>query len=228
MVGFKKSVLAATLVALMGAGASYAGGISVSVGYADGLRGTGFFPTPWDGDAGVHFFGVSGPGADAGAIRVDNNTGGPVTFDMVTMTIPDVGAFFDLWPHGITIPDGDMLVLTETAHYNFDTSDYHHVTGMDGVNPAGPGNPAIGGPGAPIVDVTIGGVTTSFVDSGHVLDTQGFDYASVGNESFRWRPIGTTGDPAGTAATPLPSAAVAGMSLLGGLGIFRRFRRNAR
>ena len=48
--------LAATaLVAPMQA---LAGTYSVFVGYSDGLRTGAFFPNPWDGDAGIQFFGV--------------------------------------------------------------------------------------------------------------------------------------------------------------------------
>ena len=58
--------------------------------------------------------------------------------------------------------------------------------------PLTPGDPRV-----PQVTVTVGGVATSYFDTGHVLDTGGLDLAACGpgepNESQPWRAIGTTG-----------------------------------
>jgi hypothetical protein len=48
----------------------------VFVGYSDGLRGPGFFPSPWSGDPGVTFEG-SPPPYDAGAVMIQNTSGAP-------------------------------------------------------------------------------------------------------------------------------------------------------
>jgi hypothetical protein len=55
-------------------------GVTVSVGYVDNQRPSGFFPTPWLGDSGVIFNGCAGPCAfDGGAIKVTNNSATTVT-----------------------------------------------------------------------------------------------------------------------------------------------------
>ena len=62
-------------IVMTGAQAQY----GVQVGYADGIRGGGFFPSPWAGDAGVVFVGDTSGSADAGAIRIDNLSGATMT-----------------------------------------------------------------------------------------------------------------------------------------------------
>jgi hypothetical protein len=61
------------------------------VGYADGLRGAGFFPNPWAGSPGVQaFLGQSVSGDDAGAIMIINTSGSPLTINSVGVTINGV------------------------------------------------------------------------------------------------------------------------------------------
>jgi hypothetical protein len=207
-----------TLTLFFAVGRASAAPIQVFVGYADGLRVGGFFPNPWAGDPGVTFVGGSGP-FDAGAIRIDNHSGTSLTISDVTVKLHPAtqpGNTFDLWGSNM-IGVGGKLILTETnsATHNFDTSDFP-------ISP--PGLPVHGGPDSPEVIVTTNLGTFHFFDTGHVLDTQGFDFAFNGsNESFRWRPIGGSGDPAGDLPEPA-SFALFGLALAGG-GVYAWRRR---
>jgi hypothetical protein len=177
---------------------------SVSVGYADGLRFAGFFPNPWFGDPGVVFVGTTpAQGApDAGAVRIDNTSGHAITISDVTVTIRP-GISFDLWGSNSLLA-GQMLILTQTGFYNFDTSDF----------PSSP-NGVVGGD-IPVVAVTEnGGTPANFNDTGRVLNTNGYDFAyNGGNESFQWRTIGGNGTPGG-GNVPEPGA----LAMLGGLAL---------
>ncbi|MBV9203272.1 MAG: hypothetical protein JOY83_26740, partial [Alphaproteobacteria bacterium] len=53
--------------------------ISVFVGYADNLRPSGFFPSPWLGSPGVVSQSSAAQTFDSGAIRLDNTSGSPIT-----------------------------------------------------------------------------------------------------------------------------------------------------
>jgi PEP-CTERM motif-containing protein len=203
---------------------------TVSVGYADGLRGVGFFPTPWDGDPTVALFaGTTASGPDEGAILVTNTGGSSLTINDVKVTLSPGTAptVFQLWGaflggSGFSLAPGDSAIFTATANYNFDSSDFP-FTDFAHNCVTSPTPDANCGADAPQVDVTIDSVLNSLVDSGHVLDTEGFDFATIGNESFAWRPIGTVGGPAGVPDVPEPAT----LTLLGGgiLGLARSFRR---
>ena len=171
--------------------------VDVYVGYADGLRGPGFFPNPWDGGAGVTFFGFSNGGSfDAGAIMFVNSGATNVTLDPgVNVNNFSDGASFQLWDSyigaGVVMTPGSKVILTQTSDYNFDTSDYS-IYGF-------PNSFAF-----PNVNYSLDGTAYTSIDSGQVLDTGGFDLASTGaNESYRWRLIGTDGQP----GAPAPAAA---------------------
>ena len=173
---------AASIVA--GPPASAATNVNVFVAYADNLRPSGFFPTPWKGAPNTLFIG-NGPSFDAGAIRLDNPTGAPLPVDNVSVDLQRPGPVFKLWG-SFTIPAHGSAILTQTGQYNFDTSDYPLAPCP---TPAASSDKRI-----PKVTVTIAGVPTSLLDTGHVLDTGGFDYASCKpNESLQWRSIGGAG-----------------------------------
>ena len=168
-------------------------GLAVFVGYADDVRANPNFPVPWQGAPNTIFLG-KGPSFDAGSIRLDNNTDNPITIDDVFVTVPgwttsdrrdaQGSGIADLWG-SFTIPGHSTAILTQTGEFNFDTSDF-------GVRGCGD-TLANGQAPIPTVKITIGGVATTFNDTGHVLDTGGFDLACRGNESLQWRLIGTAG-----------------------------------
>ena len=173
---------AASIVA--GPPASAATNVNVFVAYADNLRPSGFFPTPWKGAPNTLFIG-NGPSFDAGAIRLDNPTDVPLPVDNVSVDLQRPGPVFKLWG-SFTIPAHGSAILTQMGQYNFDTSDYPLASCP---TPAASSDKRI-----PKVTVTIAGVPTSLLDTGHVLDTGGFDYASCKpNESLQWRSIGGAG-----------------------------------
>ncbi|HEX3126417.1 MAG TPA: carboxypeptidase regulatory-like domain-containing protein [Thermoanaerobaculia bacterium] len=157
--------------------------LSVYVGYADNLRPSAAFPVPWEGSPNVIFLG-KGPVFDAGAVRLDNATDEPIAIDRVLVDLQRPGPVFDLWG-SFTVPAHGSVVLTQNAGFNFDTSDFA-IVGCGGTLP--PGEPRV-----PKVRVVVDGTATDYFDTGHILDTGGFDLACRQNESLQWRLIGTTG-----------------------------------
>lgn len=177
------------------------GGVQVFVGYADSLRPNIVnFPTPWEGSPGVIYEGCSPSSScvfDAGAARVVNNTGSPVTVNSVILHF-SAGCTYDIWPHDVALPAGGQLIVTQTSSGadNGCTPDNGHMDSSD-IGPGGvgwSGNCSQSGV-IPEVDVTIDGTTTAFSDSGQVLNTGGVDGASCppinGNESTQWTLIGS-------------------------------------
>lgn len=216
----KRSFVAiAAVAALAMATRATAGSIEVQVGYADNLRPSPFFPNPWQGGAGVALFAGGGGSFDAGAIRLINTGATNVTINGLTVDHFRDGASYTLWNGflglGFNLAPGQSAIFTQTFSYNFDTSD----------DSAGgtPGSPSTV---VPHVNFTVDGVSLSFNDTGHVLDTGGFDLANYpalsptgdGNEALNWRTIGTTGieDPGGTGVAPEPtSLTLLGLGVLG-------------
>ncbi|MCB1036447.1 MAG: hypothetical protein KDD47_21655, partial [Acidobacteria bacterium] len=149
-------------------------GLAVAVGFADSTSASADFPTPWQGSPNVVFVGAGAP-MDAGAIRLDNLSGAPLTVDSVEVDLQRSNAVFSLWP-AFTIPAGGSAVLTQTAPGNFDTSAFPLVACGE-VLP--PGESRI-----PRITLTAGGGTVTLLDTAHVLDTGGFDASCRGNESL--------------------------------------------
>jgi RHS repeat-associated protein len=166
-----------SLTMTQGSVASNSSPLSIYVGYADSLRpSNSIFPNPWAGSPNVIFEGCAGCTFDAGVMRFDNNTANAITIDSVTVNVG--GGLYDPWPHAVTVPPGQILIF---GNPNFDSSDFDGVFNCtpDGVIPQ--------------VHVTIGGVTTTYADTGQVLNTGGFDLACFGNESYAWQQIGAAG-----------------------------------
>jgi hypothetical protein len=188
--------------------------LAVSVGYADNLRPSGAFPVPWQGAPGVVFLG-QGPVFDAGAVRLDNATDQPLSVDQVSVDLQRPGPVFSLWG-SFTVPAHGAVILTQQQLFGFDTSDYPIVGCGQSVAP--------NDPRVPKVTVTVGGVATDYFDTGHILDTGGFDTWCQGgaNESLAWRLIGTTGvasngdfvltPPSGTSPLGTPYALTAALT----------------
>lgn len=179
--------------------AGAAGGITVSVGYADDLRAaTASFPTPWEGTAGVVFAGCAPRPAcvyDAGAVKIDNNTGGAVTVDRVVIRFDT--CVYDIWPHGIALPAGERLIVTQNASGGGNGCE--PGTGLMDSSDIGPGGALWAGHCddshyLPVVEVTINGQTSAFTDRARVLNTGGIDIATCqnANESLQWSEIGQT------------------------------------
>ncbi len=174
-------------------------GLSVYVGYADGLRPAGsVFPFPWAGSPNVTFVGGTGSGYDAGAVRFDNTTDAPIDLDSVTVDIGSVHT--DIWGAHRIVPAHGSLILTQTFDYNFDSSDF--------LSSCGPNNGLI-----PKINVTIAGARTTYSDTDQILNTKGIDLACFGNEAHPWQRIG--GAVVGV-NTPLPPAGSVVLSPLAG------------
>lgn len=193
----------------------------VYVGYADGLRANGFFPNPWQGSAGVAYFnGFSeGNAYDAGAIRVTNSGASAIVVNSISVYLPTFGSSFNLWGTvNQTLNAGQTSIFTQTHDYNFDSSDGSALGGAYVCL----ARSAYCDANAPTVTVTIDGVSTTYTDYGHVLDTYGFDLASVGNESIGWHLIGT--DASDRNNVPEPASIMLLGTGLAGLAIRRKRR----
>jgi hypothetical protein len=199
-------LLAALAVMIMGATASSAGAaLSVSVGYADTLRANPNFPTPWAGAPNTTFIGSGSPW-DAGAVRIVNDSTSPVTVGGVTVDLHHgaggaSGPTFNLWG-AFTIPGAvgstpGQVILTQTTQYNFDTSDFP-------VNPCGTKLSSTD-PRIPTVALSTGTGTVTLKDSGHVLDTFGYDLACQHNETTQWTQIGSDPCPSSALSLAPPS-----------------------
>ncbi|HEX9547799.1 MAG TPA: hypothetical protein VF942_10700 [Acidimicrobiales bacterium] len=173
--------------------ASAQSGIQVFVGYADDFRAAATtFPTPWDGSPQTTFYGCSPSSCsyDAGAVRVVNNSGSTVTVNAINVHLDT--CTYGGWPSATLAPGADLIVTELPAGtrvgcpgpVQMDTSD---------VGPGGSNYSLVCTPYGlvPTVDVTINGQTTTYSDSGQVLNTGGFDAACGGNnESIQWTAIG--------------------------------------
>jgi len=210
----------------------------VYVGYADNLRPdapSAFFPNPWSGSSNVALFVGNATNVDAGAVMITNTGATGLTLSSLSVTMPQAGGMspFVLWSSSLpfVLPSGMDAIFTQTTQYNFDTSDYAIVpanlldncsTGPTASTPTCVNN-------RPVVTITTGDGTVAFNDTGHVLDTGGFDANCClpqGNESLNWRLIGTTGveNPNGT--VPEPASLLLFGSGLAGLGLWGRKRSN--
>jgi RHS repeat-associated protein len=175
------------------------------VGYADSLRPNASFPNPWDPGPNLVFVG-NGYIFDAGAIRIDNETDQPRHVDSVVLDLQRPGPVFDFedWQN-FTIPPHSSAVVTQLSSFDLDTSDFPIVGCFE---PVPPSDRRI-----PKVTLSIDGLTASYLDTAHIIDTFGYDLAECSgtstllNESLQWRPIGgeATTSPGTVALQPLVS-----------------------
>jgi hypothetical protein len=212
--------------------------LNVFVGYADSLRASGFFPTPWLGAPGVVSQSSSAQPFDAGALRIDNTGASAVTISGLSIQMNGgSGPTYAIW-NPLVIAAGGIGIFTQTAPYNFDSSDNSFGSPPGGILPLDPGGNGIGGcsssAGAqasagitalcdsrqPIVSFLVDGIPAAALnDTGHILDTGNYDFVNNspdGNESINWNAIGSLPDRGGT-TTPEPSTWA--MMLLGFCGL---------
>lgn len=208
------SILSLGLAAMALSGSmALASGIDVQVGYADGLRGPGFFPNPWDGDPGVQYFLGHTGSIDDGAIRIVNNTGAAITLHDAVVNHFDNGASYQLWGASfpLSLDPGKSLILTATSGDNFDTSDQSY---------GNQGSPSLT---VPHVLLDFGSGLQEYDDTGLVLNTNGYDQGAYGiNESFQWRTIGTSGTKGGDVPEPGTVAMLVGLGVSGAGFLLRR------
>lgn len=167
-------------------------GIQVFVGYADLLRADATnFPTPWDGSPNTIFEGCAPSTCqyDAGAVRVVNNTGSTVTVNAVKVHVDT--CTYGGWPSATLTPGADLIVTELPSGTRVGCPGSVHMDTSD-VGPRGKDYSLICTPDGvfPTVEVTIDGQTTTYNDSGQVLNTGGFDGACLANESTQWTAIG--------------------------------------
>ncbi len=195
--------------------------LNVYVGYADNLRPSGFFPTPWLGDSNVVSQSSANQSFDSGAVRIDNTGTSSITISNFEVTLnPSAGPIlFNIWS-SLTIAPGQVGIFTQTGSYNFDSSD-NGVLGSGAVNitpqyplggctnPSSPAQAALCAANAPVVSFMENGTQVTLNDSGQVLNTFGYDFingSTDGNESINWNLIGSSVNRGGD--TPEPSTLV--------------------
>jgi hypothetical protein len=194
---------------------------TVYVGYADNLRApSSLFPTPWPGSPNVVSQAPSAGTFDSGAVRIDNTGASPITITGFTVKFNGGSVVFNYW-NPLTINPGQIGIFTQ-----FDSSDFG-IFGLlppSSLSPTIPGNNRIGGCSstasilaasgyaglcaatAPVVSFMENGNPFSVTDTGHILDTGGWDFlynsmfGGDGNESIPWNLIATVTNPPATSS----------------------------
>jgi hypothetical protein len=216
----------------------------IFVGYADNLRPTPFFPSPFFGSPSVALFAGENPAThslDSGAVRIFNDTAADIIISSLVVKMRNgAGTTFNLWSSFLpfTLHSGKDAVFVQTSGENFDTSDTDTLVPVNVTNNCSVGALAAtalctGNPPQVILNGTI------FLDTKHVLDTGGFDLVNANpcpdgvnspgscNESLQWRLIGTSGIEApGGGVVPEPASLILLGSGLAGLFAFR-YRKQA-
>jgi hypothetical protein len=199
--------------------------LNVFVGYMDthAVPSSPNQPNPWPYTDPSSFVGSPCPNFpnstacwDGGAVRLDNPGSTNVTGVQVVVVIGS--KTYSLWGSSLTVKANGMLVLTETGSQpnsaNFDGSDFP-PNAYNGGNTASCANSGA----IPAVKITIAGVTTTYLDSGQVLNTGGVDGGHCLNgtfvsgrmdESRSWVQIGSSAPRVPTAPQSLAATAGSG------------------
>jgi titin len=204
--------------------ASAATPLNIFVGYMDthSVPSSTKQPSPWPYTDPSSFGGSPCPNFpkdttcwDASAIRLDN----PGSTDVTGVhPVVKIGTrVYDLWGSNVTVKAHGTMVLTETGQQNstnFDGSDYP-PNAYNGGNTASCANSGA----IPAVNLTIVGTTTTYMDSGQVLNGGGVDSGHCLNgafvsgrmdESHPWVQIGSSAPTAPTAPQSLAATAGSG------------------
>ena len=136
----------------------------------------------------------------------------------------------------LNIGVGQDGIFTQTASFNFDSSDNSTASPPGGITGSDPGSNGIGGcsstaatqaslgitaycPGRePIVSFDENGTLVTLSDTGHIIDTGNYDFingSTDGNESIKWNLIGSEATRGGT----IPEPSTWAMMLLGFAGL---------
>jgi len=205
---------------LMMASPALADSFNVFVAYADSLRASGFFPSPWLGGANIvsqSTTAVNG-NLDSGAIRIDNTGATPIVITNMTVKLNGgSGPTFAIWG-SLTINPGQKGIFTQLDPSNnaqFDTSDSGFLgtaAGADATHPLGgctsPSNAGVCSTHQPIISFLENGTLITGNDTGHILDTFGYDLVNLGppagdlNESINWTALGQGGSRGGSVPEP--------------------------
>jgi hypothetical protein len=246
---FWQIILTVIAAAMLASSPALADSLTVYVGYADSLRPSGFFPTPWLGGANVVSQSSPSQTFDSGAIRIDNTGANSIVISNFKVYFPSNNSTFAIW-NSLTIGPGQTGIFTQTTFTNFDTSDFGAFgssppSNLEPNNADSNGNTnLIGGCSSPASFMTASQLTTcnstvpvisfdengnlvSFSDTGHILDTGEWDFVNNsafgedGNESINWNTIG--GSSRGGNSTPEPGGVLLfGTGLLGFAVLYRR------
>ncbi len=182
------------------AGAAPVGSVGVFVGYADGLHSSPVdFPSPWAGSANVIFEGcrpIENCAYDAGAVRVVNESGSAVTVNGITVHVDTCR--YSGWPAQTLAPHSQLIVTQlRSGTGNGCTGPTPNAMDTSDIGPGGSqyANNCTPDGIVPTVDVTVDGTTTTYSDTGQILNTGGRDLGGCPpktNESHPWSQLRTT------------------------------------
>ncbi len=195
--------LFASAAILLGSVSAARADLDIYVGYVDNLRPNPFLPDPWCSGFSANCQVAPGARLDAGAIRIDNVGQTAELISSLGVGMRMGAVIYALWDPVFLVPGATAIFSQTTQEENFDTSDHPFLPAAVGVGING-----IGGcstpqvlsteeekvcfDNTPIIAFSLNNRLVSFADTGHVLDTGGFDLGLIDdNESIGWHSIGS-------------------------------------